>query len=103
MSYEQLEMSSFQRIGDKHLIGDKEGTPQQQRNRKGQVHSFACGTSASKAPACPPEQYGGDPSIYEDDTPEDIEMDRKADLRRCAADLLLVEQAKAWLLGEVSA
>jgi hypothetical protein len=44
-----------------------------------------------------------DHSIYEDDTPEDIEMDRKADLRRCAADLLLVEQAKAWLLGEASA
>ena len=45
----------------------------------------------------------GIPSICEDDTPEDIEMERKADLRRCAADLLLVEQAKAWLLGEVSA
>jgi hypothetical protein len=40
-----------------------------------------------------------DASIYEDDDPEDIEMERKADLRRCAADLLLVEQAKEWLLG----
>ena len=41
-----------------------------------------------------------DPGIYEDDDPEDIEMERKADLRRCAADLLVVERAKALLLGE---
>ena len=41
-----------------------------------------------------------DPGIYEDDDPEDIEMERKADLRRCATDLMLVERAKAWLLGE---
>jgi hypothetical protein len=41
-----------------------------------------------------------DPSIYEDDDPEDIEMERKADLRRCAADLLVVERAKELLLGE---
>ena len=41
-----------------------------------------------------------DPSIYEDADPEDIEMERKNDLRRSAADLLLVERAKAWLLGE---
>jgi len=41
-----------------------------------------------------------DPSLYdEDDDPEDIEMDRKEDLRRCAADLLVVERAKEWLLG----
>src|SRR6478752_3249219 len=26
-----------------------------------------------------------DPGIYEDESPEDIEMERKADLRRCAA------------------
>ena len=36
----------------------------------------------------------------EDADPEDIEMDRKADLRRCAADLLLVERAKEWLLED---
>jgi hypothetical protein len=41
-----------------------------------------------------------DPSIYEDDDSEDIEMERKADLRRCAADLLVVERAKELLLGE---
>jgi len=41
-----------------------------------------------------------DPSIYENANPEDIEMERKADLRRCAADLLLVERAKEWLLDE---
>ncbi len=40
-----------------------------------------------------------DPSIYEDADPEDIEMERKADLRRCAADLLVVEGAKQLLLG----
>ncbi len=41
-----------------------------------------------------------DPSVYEDADPEEIEMERKADLRRCAADLLLVERAKEWLLEE---
>ena len=42
-----------------------------------------------------------DPSLYdEDDDPEDIEMERKEDLRRCAADLLVVERAKELLLGE---
>src|SRR5262245_11264681 len=82
-------MSSFQRIGDTNFVSNEEGTPQKQRGRKSQVHSLACRTSASKAPACPPEQHSGDPSIYEDETPEDIEMDRKADLRRCAADLFV--------------
>ena len=43
-----------------------------------------------------------DPSIYEDADPEDIEMERKADLRRCAADLLVVERAKELLLGSGS-
>ncbi len=41
-----------------------------------------------------------DPSIYEDEDPEFIEVERKDDLRRSAADLLVVERAKAWLLGE---
>src|ERR1043166_3847084 len=41
-----------------------------------------------------------DASVYEDADPEDIEMERQTDLRRCAADLLLVEQAKEWLLGD---
>lgn len=40
-----------------------------------------------------------DPNDYEEGTnPEDIEMDRKLDIRHCAADLLLVERAKEWLL-----
>jgi len=43
-----------------------------------------------------------DPSIYEDADPEDIEIERKADLRRCAADLLVVERAKELLLGSGS-
>jgi hypothetical protein len=44
-----------------------------------------------------------DPSIYDDDedmVAEDIEMERLNDLRRSAADLLLVERAREWLLGK---
>jgi hypothetical protein len=41
-----------------------------------------------------------DPSIYESTDPEDIEMERKTDLRHCAADLLVVERARELLLGE---
>jgi hypothetical protein len=44
-----------------------------------------------------------DPSLYEDDEDmdsEDVEMERQRDLRRSAAELLLVEQARSWLLGE---
>jgi hypothetical protein len=42
-----------------------------------------------------------DPDDCDDDAdPEDIEMDRQADLRRCAADLLLVERAREWLLED---
>ena len=46
-----------------------------------------------------------DPSLYDDeeDDPEFVEMERQNDLRRSAADLLLVERARAWLLeGEHS-
>jgi hypothetical protein len=39
-----------------------------------------------------------DPSIYDD--PETVEMEREAELRRSARDLLLVERAKEWLIGE---
>jgi hypothetical protein len=42
------------------------------------------------------------PTLYDEDDedydPEESEMERKADLRRCAADMLLVERAKEWLL-----
>ncbi len=44
-----------------------------------------------------------DPSIYDDDedmVAEDVEMERLNDLRRSVADLLLVERAREWLLGE---
>jgi hypothetical protein len=41
-----------------------------------------------------------DPGIYEGADPEDIEMERLEDLRRCAADLLVVERVKELLLGE---
>lgn len=40
-----------------------------------------------------------DPDDYEDEEPEVVEMERQANLRRSAADLLLIEQAKEWLLG----
>jgi len=44
-----------------------------------------------------------DPTDYdeedEDYDPEVIEMERKDDLRRSANDMLVVEQAKEWLLG----
>ena len=39
-----------------------------------------------------------DPDIYDD--PEDAEMERQSELRRSAADLLLVERAREWLLEE---
>ncbi len=43
-----------------------------------------------------------DPSIYEeeDDTPESIEMERKDNIRRVANEILMLERAKEWLLGE---
>ena len=45
-----------------------------------------------------------DPSLYdeddEDSDPEFIEMERKDNLRRAANELLLIERAKEWLLGE---
>jgi hypothetical protein len=41
-----------------------------------------------------------DPRVYEDEEdPEIVEDERQADVRRCANDLLLVEQAREWLLG----
>jgi hypothetical protein len=39
-----------------------------------------------------------DPSIY--DNPEDAELERRAELRRSAADFILVGRAKEWLLGD---
>src|SRR4051812_17526740 len=42
-----------------------------------------------------------DPDLYdEDDDPEEIEMHRQEDIRRSAIDLLLVEQAREWLLED---
>jgi hypothetical protein len=42
-----------------------------------------------------------DPNMYEEDgdDPEFMEMERQDNLRRPAHELLLIEQAKAWLLG----
>jgi hypothetical protein len=39
-----------------------------------------------------------DAEDYEDEDAEDIEMKRQADIRQSTADLMLVEQAKEWLL-----
>ena len=45
-----------------------------------------------------------DPTLYDDEEeeidPELVEDERRDELRRSAADLLLVEQARGWLLGE---
>ena len=42
-----------------------------------------------------------DPSLYDDeDDPEVVEMERQTDIRESANDLLLVEQAREWLLDE---
>ena len=42
-----------------------------------------------------------DPDLYdEEDDPEMIEDERQDDIRRSARDLLLVEQARVWLLGD---
>lgn len=39
-----------------------------------------------------------DPSVYEDEGEEVVETERRLELRRSAANLLLVERAKEWLL-----
>jgi hypothetical protein len=42
-----------------------------------------------------------DPSLYDEESPEVVAEERQEDIRRCAADLLLVERAREWLLEEV--
>lgn len=39
-----------------------------------------------------------DPSVYDDD--DQVEMECRLELRNSAADLLLVERAREWLLGD---
>ena len=41
-----------------------------------------------------------DPDVFEGEEAEVIEDERQDDLRRSARDLLLVEQARGWLLGD---
>ncbi len=41
-----------------------------------------------------------DPGIYEGEDPETVEDARQADIRHSARDLLLVEQARQWLLED---
>jgi hypothetical protein len=44
-----------------------------------------------------------DPSVYEEEGADTVEMERRLDLRQSASDLLLVERAREWLLEEGSA
>jgi hypothetical protein len=47
-----------------------------------------------------------DPALFEGDDeygPEEIEDNRKQDIRQCTRDLLLVERAREWLLNEADA
>jgi len=44
-----------------------------------------------------------DAGIYDDEDPEFVEEERRADIRRCAGDLLVVERAREWLLGDEEA
>jgi hypothetical protein len=41
-----------------------------------------------------------DSDDYEGEDPEDIEVEREADIRRSANELILVERAKEWLLAD---
>jgi hypothetical protein len=41
-----------------------------------------------------------DPDDTEDEDPEMVDLDRKLEISRSASDLLLVERAREWLLGE---
>jgi len=41
-----------------------------------------------------------DPTLYDDEEAADLEMEQQDDIRRSAADLLLIERAKGWLLEE---
>jgi hypothetical protein len=44
-----------------------------------------------------------DPSLYgEDYDPEEIEMERQDNVRRVAREMLLIERAREWLLGDES-
>jgi hypothetical protein len=46
-----------------------------------------------------------DPALFEDDDetePEEVEEMRQDDIRQCTRDLLLVERAREWLLGETT-
>ena len=41
-----------------------------------------------------------DPSLYDEDEGEEMEMDRQDDIRDCARDLMLVERAREYLLND---
>ncbi len=44
-----------------------------------------------------------DAGIYDDEDPKVVEEERRADIRRCAGDLLVVERAREWLLVDEEA
>ena len=43
-----------------------------------------------------------DASVYDEDDydPEEIEMERKDNIRRVAKEMMVIERAREWLLGE---
>jgi hypothetical protein len=41
-----------------------------------------------------------DPDDIEDEDPEMVDLERKLEISRSASELLLVERAREWLLGE---
>jgi hypothetical protein len=55
-----------------------------------------CLESARERPRFDPADCEGD-YFYDS---EDIEMERQSDIRQCAAELLMVERAKEWLLED---
>ena len=55
-----------------------------------------CLQNARERPAFNAADYEDDPEFDS----EDIEMERLSDIRKCAAELLLVERAREWLIDD---
>ena len=58
-----------------------------------------CLENARQTEPFDPADYEPDED-YEGEDPETIEMLRQDDIRHCTGDLLMVEQAREWLLGD---
>ncbi len=64
-----------------------------------QTEPFDPALYEAEEPLVPGIDYG-DYERYEGEDPETIEMLRQDDIRDCTRDLLMVERAREWLLGE---